>query len=171
MEGVRQRFLGLCLPPIAFSVLDGSLTLAGQTAEYWGGAYTQANEASPTFHYLLAAHPLAFVGGHLVWVAVFVGIILLLPDTLALIVCIAVTLGHTVGTATWVLWRFHYGYQACNGLFLLAAIALGLGIRWGWRAGLPQEYRLPTPLARWRWVLATALFAVGVYLFLWPRGA
>lgn len=31
MAGVRQRFLGLCLPPLAFSVLDGSLTLAGQS--------------------------------------------------------------------------------------------------------------------------------------------
>jgi len=102
---------------------------------------------------------------------VFVGIILLLPDTLALIVCIAVTIGHAVGAATWVLWRFQYGYQACNGLFLLAAVAIGLGIRWGWQAGPSQEYRLPSSVANWRWILAALLFAVGVYLFLWPRNA
>lgn len=169
MSGVRQRFLGLCLPPLAFTVLDGLLTLAGQSAEYWGGAYTRVNEASPTFHHLLAAHPLAFAGGLLSWMAVFVGIILLLPDTLALVVSIAVTLGHTVGATSWVRWQFQYGYQVCNGLFLLAAVALGLGIRWGWRARPPLEYHLPVLTPRWRWVLAAALFAVGVYLFLWPR--
>ena len=30
MAGVRQRFLGLCVPPLAFSLLDGALTLAGR---------------------------------------------------------------------------------------------------------------------------------------------
>lgn len=169
MAVVCQRFVGLCLPPLTFAALDGALTLAGQFSEYWGGAYARVNEASPTFHYLLATHPLAFAGGMLGWMAVFVGIILLLPDTFALIVSIAVTLGHTVGAATWVLWRFQYGYQACNGLFLLAAVALGLGIRWGWRAGPLQDYRLPFLSLTWRWALAAVLFAVGVYLFLWPR--
>jgi len=154
---------------MAFCLLDGSLTLAGQSAVYWDGAYQQVNEASPTFHHLLAVHPLAFVAGHLAWLVVFVGIILLLPDTLALIVAIGVTFGHTVGAATWVLWRFQYGYQACNGLFLLSAVALGLGIRWGWQAAPRQGYRLSFLSDPWRWTLAGGLFAVGVYLFLWPR--
>ena len=170
MGGVRQRFLGLCLPPLAFAALDGSVTLAGQSSEYWAGAYARVNEASPTFHHLLAAHPLAFVGGSLAWMAAFVGVILLLPDTLALVVGIAVTFGHAVGVSTWLLWRFEFAYQVCNGLFLLAAVALGLGIRWGWRAEPADGYRLPPRLARWRWPLAAALFVVGVYLFLWPRG-
>lgn len=169
MEGVRQRFLGLCLPPLAFAMLDGSLTLAGQSAQYWDGAYSGVNEMSPTFHDLLAIHPLAFAGGFVGWMAVFVGLILLLPDTLALIACLVVTLGHAFGSATWIIWRFNFGYQACNGLFLLTAVSLGLGIRLGWRAGPPQEYRLPYLNAAWRWVLAAMLFGVGVYLFLWPR--
>jgi hypothetical protein len=54
MNGVRQRFLGHCLPPMAFCLLDCTLTLAGQSAAYWGGAYGQVNEASPTFNHL---HP------------------------------------------------------------------------------------------------------------------
>jgi hypothetical protein len=34
-----------------------------------------------------------------------------------------------------------------------------------------EAYRLPLWLARWRWVLSATLFALGVYLFLWPRHA
>jgi len=166
---VRQRFLGLCLPPLAFSLVDCIITLVGQSTAYWQGKYELANETSPTLHHLLVLHPAAFIAGLLVWWCIFVGIILLLPDTLALIVCIGVTFGHTVGVATWILFHFKYGYQVCNGLFLLAAVILGLGIRWGWRAGPAQEYLLPRWSMWLRWLLAAVLFTVGVYLFLWPR--
>jgi hypothetical protein len=149
--------------------LDGTITLVGQSANYWAGNYAGVNEGSPTFHHLLQIHPAAFAIGILVWAAVFVGIILMLPDTLSLIISIAVTFGHTVGAATWLLYRFRYGYQACNGLFLLSAVLLGLAIRWGWQAVPRQEYQLPFLSPAWRWVLAALLFAVGAYLFLWPR--
>jgi hypothetical protein len=168
---MAPRFVGLCLPPLVLAVLDGTLTLAGQSAEYWGGEYAEVNEGSPTFRYLLGVHPLAYAGGMATWMAVFVGLILLLPDTLALIVSIAVTFGHTGGAAAWLVWVFAYGYQVANGLLLAAAVVLGLGIRWGWRAGPREEHHLPAALARWRWVLAAALFGLGVYLFLWPRHA
>ncbi len=94
MTGVRQRIAGLCLPPLLFAALDGGLTLAGQSAEYWTGALNDVNEGSPIFHHALAYHPLAFCGLMAAWAAVFVGVILLLPDTVALIASIAVTLGH-----------------------------------------------------------------------------
>jgi hypothetical protein len=161
--------IGLCLPPVALCALDAALTLIGQSAEYWSGDYGRVTEGSPTFNHLLQIHPAAYVAGILVWVAVFVGILLLLPDTLALIVSIAVTLGHTVGAATWLLWRFQFGYQVCNGLFLTSAIILGLGIRWGWRAVPDRKYRLEGWPWGLRWVLVLVLFGVGVYLFLWPR--
>jgi hypothetical protein len=166
---VGQRFLGLCLPPLAFCALDGTMTLAGQSGDYWAGSYFAVNEASPTFNHLLGIHPAAFAAGLLVWAAVAVGLVLLLPDTLALIVSIAVTFGHTVGTATWLLFHFQYGYQICNGLFLLSAVALGLGIRFNW----PSAPGRQDPFANWhpavRWSLAAGLFSLGVYLFVWPR--
>lgn len=168
MTGVRQRFIGLCVPPLLFSLLDAALTLAGQSEAYWSGVYSQVNEGSPTFHQLLAVHPLAFVGGIFVWIAIFCCVLLLVPDTPALVLSIAVTLGHTAGAATWVLWRFQFGYQVCNGLFLLAATAIGLGVRRGWHAEPRQGYSLPLSMG-WRWTIAAALFLVGVYLFLWPR--
>lgn len=169
MIGLRHRFLGLCLPPMAFCVLDAILTLAGQSSAYWAGNYNHVYEVSPTFNHLLATHPLAFVLGILAWMLVFSGIILLLPDTLSLIVSIAVTFGHMLGALTWQLWEFRYGYQAANGLVLLAAVVLGGCIRYGWQATPRQEYKL-TFLPGWlKWVLVVILFGIGVYLFLWPR--
>ena len=34
-----QRFVGLCVPFLFVMAVDGSLTLAGQSAEYWSGSY------------------------------------------------------------------------------------------------------------------------------------
>ena len=90
MTGLRQRFLGLCLPPILFCVLDFSLTLVFQPAEYWQGYRTRIIEGSPTFHYLLSIYPAAFMVGVLAWIAIFVALLLLLPDTPALITSIAI---------------------------------------------------------------------------------
>src|SRR5262245_27207994 len=85
MSGIRQRFLVLCLPPILVCVHDFTLTLVFQPAEYWQGDRTRIIEGSPTFHYLLSIYPAAFVVGVLVWIAIFVALLLLLPDTPALI--------------------------------------------------------------------------------------
>lgn len=169
MGGVRYRLLGLCLPPVLLCASDCTATLLGQSASYWAGKYVQVNETSPTFNHLLQIHPGIFTVGMLLWAAVFVGMILLLPDTLALILSIVVTLGHTVGVATWLLWRFHYGYQAVNGLLLASAVLLGLGIRWGWRASPTYQYRLSSFPWGLRWLLIALLFSIAAWFFLWPR--
>lgn len=168
-NGMRQRLLGLCLAPVLLCALDGSVTLAGQSAEYWAGNYAVANEGSPTFNHLLQFHPSAFATGLAVWAAIFVVVLLLLPETPALILSIAVTFGHTAGAATWLLFGYKYGYQACNALFLTTAIVLGLGIRNGWRARPDKDYKFRDWPLGLRWAVAALLFGVGVYLFLWPR--
>lgn len=169
MNSPSRRLLGLCLPAILACALDDSLTLVGQSSAYWEGNYATANEASPTFNQLLRIHPAAFAGGGIVWAAMFTGVLLLVPDALAIVLCIAITFGHTAGAATWLLWHFRFGYQMCNGLFLAMAVVLGLGIRYGWRAAPAGEYQLRGWNRPMRWSVAIALFALAVYLFLWPR--
>lgn len=164
-----RRFLGLGVAPLVLCSTDAALTLAGQAAAYWSGAYHRVNEASPTFHHLLTIHPAAFAAGIAAWMAIFLCLIILLPDTLALIVSLVVTIGHATGAATWLIFRFRYGYQACNGLFLLTAVILALALRWGWQAAPAERFELPPATARWRWPLVAALVAAAVYLFLLPR--
>ena len=142
MGQVCRRLFGLCLPSAAAASLDAVLTLRGQSAEYWAGNYARVNELSPTFHHLLAYHPLAFVAGILAWLLIFGTIILLLPRMLALAMSLAVTIGHTWGATTWLLHRFHYGYQACEALFVLTALVSAVGIERIWARKPRQRNRL-----------------------------
>jgi hypothetical protein len=143
--------------------------MLGQSVDYWAGNYRCVNECSPTFNHLLQFHPAAFAAGISAWAALFIGIILLVPDFLALIFSILVTFGHTVGAATWLLYRFHFGYQLCLGLMLASSVILGLGVHYGWQAKPVQECRLSNWSPILRWTLIVLLFGVAVYLFLWPR--
>jgi hypothetical protein len=169
MTSVGRRLLGLCLPPLLFSTFDAGITLYGQSAAYWAGEYHWALEGSPTPNHLLQIHPLAFALGILAWQMLFVVAILLLPDVLSLIACIAITFGHTACAATWLWIRFQYGYQWSLWLFLASSIALGSGIYWGWHAQPVEKH----PLLRWspilRWTLLALATGIAVYLFLWPR--
>jgi hypothetical protein len=169
MNGLRPRFLGLCLPPMLFCVLDFTLTLVWQPAEYWHGDRTCIIEGSPTFHQLLTISPAVFVVGVLVWMALFVSLLLLLPDTPALLTSVAISFGHTAGTAAWLRGRFSFDYQLLVGLFVLSAVSIGLRIRWGWQAAPREPVRLGRLSGLWRWAVIVALVAVTVYLFLWPR--
>ena len=168
MLHLRRRFLGLCLVPVLLAAFDCWLTLHGQTKEYWAGNYSQVLEGSPTFHKLLAHGPLCYVAGASGWVLAFVGMILLMPQTLALAVSIALTLGHAIGAASWVV-DFPYGYQLYSGMCVFAAVGLAIGIRWGWRAepqnDAPVGARLHFGL---RWLLIALLCGIEVY-FLWPH--
>lgn len=169
MRSFRGRLLGLCLTPVVLTCLDAALTLLGQSPEYWAGDYSRVNEGSPTFNQLLSHHPLSFIAGIAVWMIVYIGLILLSPQTLALAMSIVVTLGHTLGSCTWLLYRFHFGYQACLGLCALAAMALATGIRWGWRAEPKEDCTAVASRPLVRWAIIAALLAVAIYLFLWPR--
>jgi len=101
MLQLRRRFFGLCLLPILLTCLDNGLTLSGQPKEYWAGNYAKAIEGNHWHYQLLAYHPLALVGEEAASMLVFVGMILLMPQTLALTISIAVTLGYMVGASTW----------------------------------------------------------------------
>jgi hypothetical protein len=165
MTSVKCRLLGLCSPPLVFCALDTSLTLFGQPAGYWAD-YRCVNEASTTFNLLLQIHPVAFAAGTLVWAMLFVAVILLLPDFLALITSIVVTFGHAAGAATWLMVRFHCGHQAFLGLLLVSQIILGSGVYWGWKAMPSQKDALLHRSPILRWALIVLLVGIAVYVLL-----
>jgi hypothetical protein len=167
MRTFRRRFLGLCLLPVLMTCLDDGLTLLQQPAAYWAGDYSKASEANPWFHHLMAYHPAAFISWEAASVLIFVGMILLMPQTLALTISIAYTLGYLVGASTWLLYGgyFRYGHKMFSGLCLLTAVFMAVGIRWGWRAepesDSPVGVRLHIGL---RWALILVLAGIAVWM-------
>jgi hypothetical protein len=170
MANWQRRLLGLGLPCLFALCLDTGLTLHGQPAEYWAGDYSQTTEGAPFYRRLYAWHPAAAGCGHLIWAGVLGGLLILLPEVLAVVLAIAVVFGHTAGAYTWIQGMLLHAhgpaatgwYQAANGMFLLAAVAVGVGIHWtvrstALRTRSVSEQRLPGWV---RWILVAAL-AVG----------
>ncbi len=182
MSPFSRRLVGLCLAPILVWSVDCALTLSGQSEAYWAGSGTRysdgitslhsygssVNEVSPTSRYLLTLHPSAYVAGTVLAMLVLCALIMLLPGTLALVTCLAATLGHTWGATTWVS-RFQYRYQIGNGLFLIVAVLLAAGIQTWYAERQPQSLLFPRMRLMVRWLLSGLFLVVFSYLHLWPR--
>lgn len=156
--------------PVFMNCLDNGLTLLRQPSEYWAGNYAAAREGNPWYYKLMATHPLAFIGWEAASIAIFVGLILLMPQTLALAISIAFTLGYMVGASTWLLYgKIRYGHELFCALCLFTAVGMALGIRWGWGAVPPADAPLAARTPWLRVLIIAALCAMAIYMHLWPR--
>jgi hypothetical protein len=173
----QRRLLGFGIPCLLAWMLDVGLTLHGQPPEYWAGDYARTTEGAPFYRRLYTWHPAVAVGGHALWVALLVGLVVLLPEVLAVVLTIAVVFGHTAGAYTWVVSLLYAAsgpaatgwYQAANGMFLASAAVVGVGVRWAVRSGAlhgGQEVRRQS--WRWRWGGAAVLFAIGAAIVFVP---
>ena len=82
-------------------VLDGVLTLVGQSESYWSN-FRLANEASPAY-FFMAVSPGLYVIGALVW---FVGLWFLfkkLGQPCNLMLAMTFLVGNTWGSSTWIM--------------------------------------------------------------------
>lgn len=131
MTNGNRRLLGMGLPCCLAFLVDTTVALCGQPKQYWRGDYHWTSEEGLFFHALYVVHPLAAVAGYFTWAAVVASLLLLLPEVLAVILAIVIVFGHIVGAYSLLIpmlggrW-----YQAANGMFLAAAIALGAGLYW-----------------------------------------
>jgi hypothetical protein len=164
--GFKRRFIGLCVPPLVLGWVDGSLTLVGQSSFYWEN-HLAVNEANPIFASLLQVHPVAFLAGAAGWLAMLCTLIVVLPRLPALILSIAITFGHTIGSGNWLFGHFELGYHLANGYYLLSACVLGLGINYAMASGVPDAEVLDVP-ANVRAKIGSAVFALGALLWLFP---
>lgn len=124
VSSLRKRRVWLCVAPVALCMLDQGITLVGQSSAYWAGDYSVASEGNPWFQWLLQQHPLAFEAGIFTWVAIFCGLIMVLPRRVAMTISVAIVLGHAWGASTWIYWKIPHGYWLVLILYLLSAIAI-----------------------------------------------
>jgi hypothetical protein len=130
--------LCLCLGPILFCLLDGCLTLRGQSEEYWSGNYRLAEELNPLGLWALEKHPLVFAAVLLGWIGFFSVCILALPKNLAMVFSFLIQMGHTLGSCSWAI--RDYGWLAC--IPLLIASRLVLDLTWKERVAAERIYYL-----------------------------
>jgi hypothetical protein len=146
------------LPFLLAFLLDGSLTLYKQPAEYWAGNYACANEISPFFGGLLRIHPLAAIAGQLVWVGLILELLVVLPELLAVILFTFVVVGHMNGAYSWMFLDITVGrYQFGMVTNLATAILLGVGLHWSQRTIVQNETSAGTLPTCLRYGLITLL--------------
>lgn len=123
MTDSKRRLLGMGIPLGLAFVSDTALTMCGNPPFEIGDRFF--------FHILYLIHPFAVIGGYVAWAGIVLGLLLLLPELLAVILTITVVFGH-VGGAYSQLTAFlgRWWYQAANGLFLVTAVTLGIGLWW-----------------------------------------
>ena len=126
----HQR-LWLFLPPVVLCVVDAALTLRGQPREYWSGDFSQALEFNPLGHVLLAHHPLTFAIGVAVYLAFFLMLVQLLSARLAIFIAFALSIGHAIGGAGWLMREGVVGCLLALGLIVAAERLVGLS----WQRG------------------------------------
>ena len=177
----KRRLLGMGVPCLLALALDAMLTMCGQPDGYWAGNYSQTTEGSPIFRQFFVLGPVAAIAGNAAWAGVLIGLILLLPEALAVSLSLAVVLGHTAGAAMWLdglvtVGRLGGGvaagwFQTARGMLPVAAVVLGAGLYWSLREpGQEQARGAHRPCNPWlRWGLVAALLGIGAYMMLFPH--
>jgi hypothetical protein len=120
---INLKCARMCCRPVVACLCDLTVTLSGQSAEYWSGNWAAVTEGNPIPHWLLTQHPLALCGGIAVWIAVFCTAIFRLSPRPVRTVAIVVMLGHATAASTWLLNMKPWGIlYACGLLAFLKLI-------------------------------------------------
>jgi hypothetical protein len=155
MTSSKRRLVGMGIPFALAFLPDTALS-----------AYSQKTIVDGLLFRALAwLHPQADLLGYAAWAGAIVGLLLLTPEVLAVILTIAAVFGHAGGAyLQLIVFLGGLWYQAANGIFLLAAVALGTGLTWSVQAASMVEHSQPgRRMPAWlRWGLIAFLSAVAV---------
>lgn len=114
MERVRRWYGGvpprlairLLILPATLSVVDFSVTLSFQPADYWEGDRTALIEANPIARWVLMLHPLLIVPAMMTWYVLMFPLIFQTPARIGLRVIAIHLLGHIIAISGWLI-RMH----------------------------------------------------------------
>jgi hypothetical protein len=116
--------LWLFFPVIVACILDVSLTLLGQPAEYWITSFRVVNEANPVSHLLLTMHPLAFVLYNICELLIVCVLIMALPLIVSKTISVFYTIGSAKAIYYWMAGSLHYSFFVSNLVLIFPAIIL-----------------------------------------------
>jgi hypothetical protein len=152
------------MPFLIVMIVDGCLTLAGQSSDYWKSNYAHVSEGTPVFANLLRTHPAAFIAGLLSIGAVMSVLVLLLPRILAMTMSLAATIGHTYGATTWLAYYFRVSGASCQMFFFCVALVYSLCFVLSYFPQRDRPLLAESPVTRS--ILLATLAAILAYMFL-----
>jgi hypothetical protein len=121
--------LRLCAGPLAFCLLDATLTLHGQPEVYWLGDFLAAREANPVGRWLLHLGPTPFIAGVAGLLLLYMLLLTRLSANLARVAAFAILFPHALGASTWAVSWGIPGYV----LAVLVLLAGSRVLAYGWQ--------------------------------------
>jgi hypothetical protein len=126
----NSKRIWFVVPAWLCQAADVSLTLAGQSGEYWSGDYTAATEANPFAHPILVAGPWVFAFTAIAWAILLGVLIAFLSNRFLAWFVIALAVAHAIGASTWLAGLGGWVGWVLAGLFLFVASEASW---WCWR--------------------------------------
>ncbi|MDA7865638.1 hypothetical protein N9C66_05605 [Akkermansiaceae bacterium] len=103
-RGIPGPLLGrLLAAPFVLSLVDLTVTLLFQPAEYWQGDRSAVIEGNPIARWAFSIHPLMIMPGLTGWYVIVIPLILKSPAWLGLRVHVFLVLGHLVMISGWLI--------------------------------------------------------------------
>ncbi len=118
----------LCCPAVILFCSDVTITLSSQRAAFWEGAFHTVEEANPLARVLLLFGPWTFLSAAVCWVSVCILAMLYGNRGLARALSYGLTIGHALGTASWLPRHGRVGFLAA----ILLIVAAKQIMDWCW---------------------------------------
>jgi hypothetical protein len=155
-DPVVKKLRWVMVAAILFSMVN---TLAGQPARFWlnpekairGDGLRLHNPLNHTFEFCLGLGWQTYLLSCLIYVALALLTVSVLPRMAALIACLSAIFGHYFGACNWLAVRWHLGFVGIGGYGMLLSAA----IVWTFSPMLHQTGR--QVIKRLRWVMLVAM--------------
>jgi len=121
---ITKDKLWLCLPIIVAELMDVTVTLFGQSSEYWKGSYHLVNELNPFARWFMVIHPLGAIIYIVLDITATCVVLLLLPSMFSKVLATFWTIGSAKAIYNWLVGPLQMGWWLSNLAIVIPAIVL-----------------------------------------------
>ncbi len=116
--------LWLCVPIIITDLIDVTVTMLGQPAEYWKGSYNLVREFNPFARWFIVIHPVGAVIYIVLDIVMISMLIIVLPLMISKILSAFWAIGSAKAIYNWLVGPLHMGWWISNAVILIPTIIL-----------------------------------------------
>lgn len=121
---VTKDRLWLCLPIVITDLIDVTVTMLGQPAEYWKGSYNLVREFNPFARWFMVIHPVGAAVYIVIDIVMISILIIILPMMISKVLSAFWAIGSAKAIYNWLVGPLHMGWWASNLAILIPTIIL-----------------------------------------------